>query len=410
MTWYTIRTGATQHPESSVLQLITDLIVRSGVIGLGAGDLLVTQQTSPDMSVKIAIGRAWVKGTGNGYPIRSDAATTVTIGANASGNPRKDAIVIYVNLSASVNTDGSGVITAVAVQGTPAGSPTSPNDATIQAAIGASNPFIRVADVTVASGASSIVNANILDTRAPVALLGSVAMFPELAATPATPATGFAGFFTDANGNPAYIGDDGQARPMGEDQIKTLTDGATVTIDCSDKYKMYMVVLGGNRAFALTNAYNGRKFVFHIGQDPTGSRIPTWFNKASTFATTDVNTSTEVITVNRNIPTGTPIKFSSTTTVPAGLVAGTKYYAINNSSTTIKVASSLANAQAGTAIDLTSQGTGTHTITTEIAWANDTEPTLQTGKYQSDTVGIIVRDATNGIYLGYSLGAGFPTT
>lgn len=82
----------------------------------------------------------------------------------------------------------------------------------------------------------------------------------------------------------------------------------------------------------------------------------------STFATGDVNTGTEVITVGINIPTGTPIEFTSTTTVPAGLTAGTLYYAINASATTIKVASTLALAFAGTAIDLTSQGTGTHSI------------------------------------------------
>lgn len=410
MAFYTIRSGASQHPEATVLQLITDLIAKSGVINLAAGDLLVSQQASPDMSVKIATGRSWIKGTGNGYPVRSDAVATVAITANASGNPRKDAIVIYVNLSATPSNDGSGVITAAAIAGTPAASPSSPDDSTIQSAVGASNPFLRLADVTVASGASSIVDANITDRRLPLALNGSLLTVPELASAPSTPASGFAGFFADSNGLPAYIGDDGVVRPMGEDAIKVLTDGATITIDNATKYKMYTVTLGGNRTLALSNEYSGRKFVLQVGQDGTGSRLLTWFNKASTFATTDVNTSTEVITVGRNIPTGTPIKFSSTTSVPAGLVAGTKYYAINVSATTIKVASTLANAQAGTAIDLTSQGTGTHTITTEIAWGNDTEPTLQTGKYQSDTFGIIIKDATNGIYLGFTLGTGFPTT
>ncbi len=91
----------------------------------------------------------------------------------------------------------------------------------------------------------------------------------------------------------------------------------------------------------------------------------TFVPSALTFATTDVNTGTDVITLASTtlFPTGTPIVFTSTTTVPAGLTSGTTYYAINVSGTTIKVAASAALALAGTAIDITSQGTGTHTIT-----------------------------------------------
>lgn len=96
-----------------------------------------------------------------------------------------------------------------------------------------------------------------------------------------------------------------------------------------------------------------------------------------TFATTDVNTTTDVITVAINIPTGTPVSFSTTTTIPAGLVAGTIYYAINQSSTTIKVATTYANAIAGTAVDITSQGTGTHTVYQGV---NDNDELWGTGR------------------------------
>lgn len=49
-------------------------------------------------------------------------------------------------------------------------------------------------------------------------------------------------------------------------------------------------------------------------------------------------------------------------TVPGGLTAGTTYYVINVSATTIKLATTLANASAGTAITLTTQGTVFFTI------------------------------------------------
>lgn len=81
-----------------------------------------------------------------------------------------------------------------------------------------------------------------------------------------------------------------------------------------------------------------------------------------TFATTDVNTTTDVITVGINIPTGSPIAFLTSSAAPAGLAVATTYYAINASATTIKVATSYANALAGTQIDITSAGTGTHTV------------------------------------------------
>lgn len=96
-------------------------------------------------------------------------------------------------------------------------------------------------------------------------------------------------------------------------------------------------------------------------------------SSTSTFATTDVSTGTDVITVGVNVATGTPVKVTSTTTVPAGLTSGTVYYAINVSSTTIKLATSRTNATAGTAIDITSQGSGTHTLTRGVRFTDNDE-------------------------------------
>ena len=68
------------------------------------------------------------------------------------------------------------------------------------------------------------------------------------------------------------------------------------------------------------------------------------------------------ITVSRDVEEGTLIKFSSTGTLPAPLDDITDYYAIRIDATHIKVASSLENAVAGIAIDLTTIGTGIHTL------------------------------------------------
>jgi hypothetical protein len=53
---------------------------------------------------------------------------------------------------------------------------------------------------------------------------------------------------------------------------------------------------------------------------------------------------------------------TTTTTLPAGLALATDYYVIRVSDTTCKLATSYANAIAGTAINITDAGTGTHTM------------------------------------------------
>lgn len=93
-----------------------------------------------------------------------------------------------------------------------------------------------------------------------------------------------------------------------------------------------------------------------------------------TFTDTDVNTETDVITITAHgFTTGLKGQFTSTGTLPAGLELATDYFMIVVSANTIKVASSLANALAGTAVDITDAGTAaaTNTFTpTALAGAN----------------------------------------
>jgi hypothetical protein len=79
-------------------------------------------------------------------------------------------------------------------------------------------------------------------------------------------------------------------------------------------------------------------------------------------AGTDIMTYTSTTSLPSNLITGTRVRVSTTTTLPAGLAAATDYYLIKVSDTTYKLATSNTNALAGTAIDITTTGTGTHTI------------------------------------------------
>lgn len=79
-------------------------------------------------------------------------------------------------------------------------------------------------------------------------------------------------------------------------------------------------------------------------------------------AGTDVCTYTSTANIPSNILTGTRVRLT-TTTLPAGLATATDYYVIRVSNSTFKLATSYANAVAGTQINITDAGTGTHTIT-----------------------------------------------
>lgn len=85
--------------------------------------------------------------------------------------------------------------------------------------------------------------------------------------------------------------------------------------------------------------------------------------------------STDIITTAGNITRGNEtysgvykvVQFTTTGTLPAGLSLATNYYITSNgslSSTTFNVSTSLANADAGTYVDITDAGTGVHTCTT----------------------------------------------
>lgn len=78
----------------------------------------------------------------------------------------------------------------------------------------------------------------------------------------------------------------------------------------------------------------------------------------------NVNTGTDqlTITANNSVYTGSLINYVSTGSAIGGLTSGVNYYAIRISSTIIQLATTLANALAGTAIDLTSGGSGTQTV------------------------------------------------
>lgn len=84
-----------------------------------------------------------------------------------------------------------------------------------------------------------------------------------------------------------------------------------------------------------------------------------------TFTVTDVANNIITLPSNADNFTGTAVNVSNSGgALPAGLAAATNYFLIRLTSTTFKLATSITNANAGTAVDITGTGTGTHTIVT----------------------------------------------
>jgi len=100
------------------------------------------------------------------------------------------------------------------------------------------------------------------------------------------------------------------------------------------------------------------------------SRLPVGAGTAPTKVATFVSRSSNVITVsgisdaaNNEFQTGQAVLYSAASGAMTGLTHNTTYYLVRTGNLTFSLASSLANAQNGTVISLSSDGTGTQTFT-----------------------------------------------
>lgn len=111
---------------------------------------------------------------------------------------------------------------------------------------------------------------------------------------------------------------------------------------------------------ATTPANAAAGTAINITDAGTGTHTLTYLANFTVDATTDALT---LAAGSKTPRIGDGVRVSSSGTLPAGLAAATTYYAIRGDSGRIKLATTQAHALAGTAIDITSEGTGTHTLT-----------------------------------------------
>lgn len=129
------------------------------------------------MSVRIAAGDGIISTPSSGRRIQSDAIETVTISAANATYPRIDSVVAYIDSAVQPTTavidNVNGILKFAAVAGTPAASPTAPTESMIQAAIGAGNRYMVLADVKVPNGATSMNTATFTDRRKVATMIDS---------------------------------------------------------------------------------------------------------------------------------------------------------------------------------------------------------------------------------------------
>ena len=110
----------------------------------GDSALVVSAQSTPNMTVKVSSGECSI----NGAILQNTASTNLTITSNTASYARIDAIVAYIN--------GTTYQLKV-LKGTAAATPSAPDCS--------SNMYVKLAEVYVGIGVSSIQNSNITDCR-----------------------------------------------------------------------------------------------------------------------------------------------------------------------------------------------------------------------------------------------------
>jgi hypothetical protein len=147
------------HPAENDRLSTQALYATTGIIGTSS--LAVTQNSPAGMSVVVASGWAAIVGTTQAnmgtYVAYNDAANVLTVTTANPTNPRIDIVVVTVQDAYYTGAFNNVIFQVIA--GTPAGSPVAP-------ATPANS--IKLANIAVGAGVTSILTANITDTRVAV--------------------------------------------------------------------------------------------------------------------------------------------------------------------------------------------------------------------------------------------------
>lgn len=132
-------------------------------------------------------------------------------------------------------------------------------------------------------------------------------------------------------------------------------NGADYVVTSREIYRSDKTNVGPYKFVGSLSGDGSTEFTDDVADAARGANAPS----SDSYAAADVL----VRTTEKYHRTGDVVRVSSTGALPAGLAAATDYYWIYTGKLKGKLATTFANAIAGTAIDITGFGSGTHTVT-----------------------------------------------
>ena len=284
-------TGEGGATEGDIRGSFSDIIDTIGVVDLANGHCLVTENSPAALSVLVAPGVVYIpnanydeldSNTVKFWEAIITVSTTVTITANTSGSTRIDLICAKMDTAVTPDEHASNIATLVAVAGTPgAGAPTLPDN------------HAKLAEVEVADGAVTIVNADITDSRVQSNIKSEFGGGGNYIPTS----------YLDTDGTLAANSD---TKLASQKAVKTYVDGkVTVTADS-------------------TTTFSNKDL-----SSPTNI-ITSWNTAQETWEYVSVDDPTGIFRVNADVTTkysvGMRIKFTNATNVIYGIITGVGAY------------------------------------------------------------------------------------
>jgi len=269
--------GASALTENQFLRLLHAITQKSGVFDL-ASHWKVGVANPLSNKVVVPVGDGVFKFSGKTLHGYSTTDFEVTVSANNSGTNRISTIIAYLNIGATVNSDGSNILIFTSVDGTPDASPVIPTDTQISNAIGANKPFVRLSNLALPTGYSQIGASMITDVRPSClfSFLGGLNLSEQTLID--TPDTAKANVVLKNNGSKSrlFIKGVSDTNPIEIQSIDEPVDdgGATSALDFG--IKCHTVTLTTNKAITLSNVAVGKGVYLRFVQAGTGGYTPTF--------------------------------------------------------------------------------------------------------------------------------------
>ena len=198
------------------------------------------------------------------------------------------------------------------------------------------------------------------------------------------PLMGDAGTWAAGSRNQLLLGN-GITRPWKGFTSKGTSSGSRIMVQLGNSWGGLEDYSSVTAAGSLIKDFNNNLYGIGAGKFRfENSDIVATGSNLSIVTATDVNTATDTITsTSHGMATGDQVMFTAGT-LPSPTTLNTNYFVINTGANTFKLATSLTNALASTAIDLTTTGSGTLTLTKGVQMSASTLLKVATGSVTSN--------------------------